>query len=295
MIDTTNMSIMANLIQATPSTASSQMISKKDSDSDFDLSIKEMGVSSELFSSYDLDLNDLVSKSELSSAIDTAMSKFDGKMPTKEEFESILSDFGFEVPANSSSKNLTSSQVDTISSVLENFDASNLSKSDALEIVSAFKEAGIQPSEKLESAIAEEGFDAHEIGTLAGVLGQGPAGGGHSSTGGQGGRPPGGESSSTEEEYDVMDTNEDGVVSSTEMDGYNGSSADSSNGLSTNQQNTLDNLELLMQTLKSNSKDNSVDTNSFDGLLKAINEQNNNSEINTYLKSNTTSTIFDYA
>lgn len=290
MIDTTNMSMMANFIQPTSSTMSNNMISKKDSDSDSALSIEEMGVSSELFSSYDLDSDSLVSQSELSSAIETAMSQFDGKMPTKEEFQSVLSDFGFEVPSNSSSNSLTSSQSDTISSVLENYDASNLSQSDALEIVAAFKEAGIQPSAELESAMEEAGFDAQEVGTLAGVVGQGPAGGG-----GQGGGPSGGGqgggSSSSEEEYDVMDTNEDGVVSAAEMEEYYGTSDD----LSVNQQNTLDNLQLLMQTLKASGENNSVDTNSFDGLLKAVNNQNNNSEINTYLQSNTTSTMFDYA
>lgn len=296
MIDTTNMSMMANFIQPTTSTMSNNMISKKDSDSDSALSIEEMGVSSELFSSYDLDSNSLVSQSELTSAIDSAMTQFNGEMPTKEEFQSVLSDFGFEVPSSSDFNNLTSSQSDTISSVLENYDANNLSQSDALEIVAAFKEAGIQPGAELESAMEEAGFDAQEVGILAGVVGQAPAGSGPSGGGGQGGGPSGGGgSSSSEEEYDVMDTNEDGVVSSAEMDAYYGTSDDSSDDLSVNQQNTLDNLELLMQTLKSSGEDNSVDSNSFDGLLKAINNQNNNSEINTYLQSNTTSTMFDYA
>ncbi len=289
MIDTTNMSFMANLIQPTSSTISTNMISKKDSDSDSSLSIDEMGVSSELFSSYDLDSDSLLSQSELTSAIDTAMNKFNGNMPTKEEFQSVLSDFGFEVPNNSNS--LTSSQSDTISSVLENYDANNLSKSDALEIVAAFKEAGIQPSAELESAMSEAGFDAHEVGTLAGVGGS--QGGGASGGGGPSGG--GGQGSSSEEEYDVMDTNEDGVVSSSEMEAYYGTSDDLSTDLSVNQQNTLDNLQVLMQTLKSNSENGSVDKNSFDGILKAINNQNNNSEINTYLQNNNTSTMFDYA
>ncbi len=293
MIDTTNMSFMANLIQPTSSTISTNMISKKDSDSDSSLSIEEMGVSSELFSSYDLDSDSLVSQSELSSAIDTAMNKFNGNMPTKEEFQSVLSDFGFEVPSSSNSNGLTSSQSNTIASVLENYDANNLSKSDALEIVAAFKEAGIQPSAELASAMSEAGFDAHEVGTLAGVgggQGGGPSGGGGPSSGGGSG---GG--SSSEEEYDVMDTNEDGVVSSAEMEAYYGTEDDSSTDLSANQKNTLDNLQVLMQALKSNSENGSVDKNSFDGLLKAINNQNNNSEINTYLQNNNTSTMFDYA
>ena len=295
MIDTTNMSIMASLIQAPSNTITSNMISKKDENSDSALNINEMGISSELFSSYDLDSDSLLSKSELSTAIDTAMSEFSGAMPSKEEFQSVLSNFGFQVPINSSSNNLSSSQKDTISSVLENYDANNLSQSDALEIVAAFKEAGIQPSSELESTMKEAGFDAKEVGTLAGVESQGQTGSGGPSGGG-GGSGGGSSSSSEDEDYDVMDTNQDGFVSAAETEEYYGTSSEQSIGdLSLNKQNSLDNLQLLMQTLKSNSEDNSIDTKSFDGLVKAINNQNNNSEINTYLQNNQTSSIFDYA
>ena len=295
MIDTTNMSIMASLIQAPSNTITSNMISKKDENSNSALNINEMGISSELFSSYDLDSDSLLSKSELSTAIDTAMSEFSGAMPSKEEFQSVLSNFGFQVPINSSSNNLSSSQKDTISSVLENYDANNLSQSDALEIVAAFKEAGIQPSSELESTMKEAGFDAKEVGTLAGVESQGQAGSGRPSGGG-GGSGGGSSSSSEDEDYDVMDTNEDGFVSAAETEEYYRTSSEQSTGdLSLNKQNSLDNLQLLMQTLKSNSEDNSIDTKSFDGLVKAINNQNNNSEINTYLQNNQTSSIFDYA
>lgn len=296
MIDTSNMGIMANLVQPVSSTMSSHMISKKDTDSDSALSVDESGISSELFSSYDLDNNSLLSQSELTSAIDTALSQFNGEMPSKEEFQSILSDFGFEAPNNSNSNNLSSSQKETISSVLENYDASNLSKSDALEIVSAFKEAGIQPGNGLESAMAEAGFDAQEVGTLAGV--QGEAGGGD-----QGGRPPGGGGGqggggggSSEEEYDTMDLNQDGVVSADEIAEYYGiDDTSTAEELSSNQQNSLDNLKLLMDTLKLNSSDESVDSSNFDGLLKNINNQNNNSQINTYLQNSNSSSMFDYA
>ncbi|MFA9374072.1 MAG: hypothetical protein ACERKK_07930 [Poseidonibacter sp.] len=295
MIDTTNMSIMASLIQAPSSTITNNMISKKDTDSDSTLNANEIDISSELFSSYDLDSDSLLSKSELTTVIDTAISQFNGAMPSKEEFQSILSDFGFESSLNSPSNNLSSSQIDEVSSVLENYDPDNLSQSDALKIVAAFKEAGIQPSSELESIMDEAGFDAKEIGTLAGVEAQGQSGGGGPSGGG-GGPGGGGESNSSEEDYDAMDTNEDGVVSSAEIEEYYGTSSENSTeALSLNEQNSLDNLQLLMQTLKSNSEDNSVDTKSFDGLVKAINNQNNNSEINTYLQNNQTSSIFDYA
>lgn len=76
---------------------------------------------------------------------------------------------------NSSQNSLTSSQQDTISSTLEQFDASNLTAKDAQSIVEAFSAAGIQPSKELASAMEELGFDAKEVGDLAGV--GGPQGG----------------------------------------------------------------------------------------------------------------------
>jgi hypothetical protein len=295
MIDTTNMSIMANLITPNSNIMSSQMISQKDSDSDASLSSSEMGIDSELFSSYDLDANGLMSQSELSTAIDTAMSGFNGKMPSKEEFQSVLSDFGFE--AQNSSSGLSSSQQATISSVLEEYDSKNLSQSDALEIVSAFKEAGIQPRAQLESAMEEAGFDANEVGTLAQVESKENTQNGASSggSGGNSGGGGGGGSDSSEEEYDAMDTNEDGVVSASEYAEYYGLSDDSTDGESSNEQNALDNLSVLMNMLKSDSEEGAVNPNSFDGLLKAINNQNNNSEINTYLENTQTSSLFGYA
>jgi Ca2+-binding EF-hand superfamily protein len=297
MIDTANMGIMANLIQPTSSNISTQMISKKDSNSDSSLSSKEMGFSNDIFSSYDSDSSGLISQSELTTAIETAMSQFDGSMPSKEDFRSMLSSFGFESPSGStndtttSSSSTSSSQSETISSILLEYDSSNLSQNDAKSIVSAFQEAGIEPSEELVSAMAEAGFDAKEVGTLAGVAG--PQGGGG------GGAPMA--SSDTSEVYDAMDTNEDGTISIAELQAaYSSSSSTSSTtSVSSNQQNALDNLSVLMDVLKSGntSEDgtSSVDTKSFDGILKAINNQNNNSQINTYLQNTTSSSLFGYA
>lgn len=299
MIDTTNMGIMANLIQPTTSTMATQMISAKDEDENSSLSIEELGVDSDIFSSYDSDEDGLLSQTELTTAIDTAMSEFDGTMPTKAEFQAVLSNFGFEAQdSETSSSTLSSSQQETISSVLENYDADNLTAEDAQSIVAAFKEAGIEPGSELESALEEEGFDANEIGTLASVGAEGQAGGG--------GGPGGGGSTEEEEEeeYDEMDTNEDGVVSFDEIQDYYGlDSESSSEELSSNNQNALDNLDLLMKTLKNdsgsssteNSEESSVNSKNFDGLVKEINNQNNNSELNTYLQNTSTTSAFGYA
>ncbi|MAD42053.1 MAG: hypothetical protein CL623_06640 [Arcobacter sp.] len=291
MIDTANMGIMANLVQQSSSSISTQMISKKDTDEDSSLSIEEMGVSDNIFSSYDSDSNGLVSQSELTTAIDSAMSEFSGEMPSKEDFQSMLSSFGFEAPNANENSSLTTSNEDTISSVLAEYDADNLSQSDAQAIVAAFQDAGIEPSEELVSAMNEAGFDAQEVGALAGV-------------GQQGGTPPpppsgdaGASSSQTEEEYDSLDTNQDGVVSFDELQEAFGNSTDESTSLTQNQQNALDNLGILMDMLKAGTEgeESSVDTKDFNGLLKAINNQNNNSNINLYLQNTTTSSLSGYA
>lgn len=288
-MDSINMGIMANLIQPSTSTMSSHMISQKDSDSDSALSIEEMDISEDIFSSIDSDSSGLITQSELTTAIETTMSEFNGEMPSKEEFQSVLSELGFEVPSTNDS--LSISQEDTITSILESYDASNLSQSDAQSIVAAFQEAGIEPSSELESAMEEAGFSAQEVGTLAGV---------GSSQGGTPPPPPGGggsSSASAEEVFDALDTNEDGVVSFEELEEAYGTADSESTELSSGQQNALDNIGVLMDALKLNSEedDSSVDSKSFDGLLKAINSQNNNTEINTYLSNSNTSSLFGYA
>jgi len=72
--------------------------------------------------------------------------------------------------SSSSSKNaLSYDQQQIIDDTLSNYDSSNLSQSDALEIVAAFQEANIEPSKQLEDAMSSLGFDAKEVGDLAGV------------------------------------------------------------------------------------------------------------------------------
>lgn len=77
---------------------------------------------------------------------------------------------------SSSNNSLSLEQQETIESVLSNYDSSNLSSSDAQEIVNSFEAAGISPSKSLADTMDSLGFDAREVGDLAGV--QGPKGGG---------------------------------------------------------------------------------------------------------------------
>jgi len=71
-------------------------------------------------------------------------------------------------PPRSSNSNdiLTDEQNTLLSDTLSEYDPENLTATDAQAIIEALSEAGIQPSESLESTMAELGFDAKTIGDL---------------------------------------------------------------------------------------------------------------------------------
>jgi len=68
-----------------------------------------------------------------------------------------------------SAPKLSTEQKDTISSILSEYDSSALSEQDAKEIVQALQDAGIRPSKDFANTLEAAGFDAREIGDLAGV------------------------------------------------------------------------------------------------------------------------------
>ena len=127
----------------------------------------------------------------------------------------------FQSSSNSSSRgsSLSLEQQTLIEETLAKYNADSLSESDAKEIVEIFKDAGIEPSKEFASALSSVGFDAKEIGDLAGVSGNGGPGGGRPA----GGPPPPPPSASDEEEVDsiydlleaLLDTDEEDETSST--------------------------------------------------------------------------------
>ena len=94
-------------------------------------------------------------------------------------FDSSLSMTSSSSSGSSRQSLLSLDQQEFIDSTLSQYDSSSLTQEDAQEIVAAFSQAGIQPSRELADAMDSLGFDAKEIGDLAGV---GPSG--------QGGMPP---------------------------------------------------------------------------------------------------------
>ena len=81
----------------------------------------------------------------------------------------IMADLTKSTSSTSATSSLTTAQLETISSVLENYDSSNLSASDAASIIASFEEAGIEASSDLQSAMEDLGFDAKEVGDLGGA------------------------------------------------------------------------------------------------------------------------------
>lgn len=72
-------------------------------------------------------------------------------------------------PRTETEQNLTEDQQSLITETLSQYDVENLTEADALSIVEVFSEAGIQPGLALEKAVSSSGFDAKNIGDLAGI------------------------------------------------------------------------------------------------------------------------------
>ena len=64
---------------------------------------------------------------------------------------------------------LSDKQSQHIKETLSKYDPNNLTKADAKEIVSSFREAGIRPSKALKEAMSAEGFDAKTVAKKAGL------------------------------------------------------------------------------------------------------------------------------
>lgn len=77
------------------------------------------------------------------------------------------------LPSQRTEQSLTEEQQSLISETLSQYDADNMTEADALNIVDAFSQAGIQPSAATEKAVSDLGFDAKSIGDLAKVSDEG--------------------------------------------------------------------------------------------------------------------------
>ena len=271
------------------SNISKDIISKSDTNSDSSLSIEELGIDEDQFSALDSNGDSLVTQDEIASAIDSKLSSFDSEMPSKEEFASLLSDLGLEMPEPP--KQNSASGDDFSSLIMSQYDSDGDSLLSSSEVsVLNDEEFSALDTNTDGSLSAEELSSAYEQVTSSGTTQSAPPSGGG-----------GGAVSSSEEEYDELDTNKDGIVSQEEKNaalGISTNSETSSTATASNDE-TKNTLKLLLDTIKLNSQNSSEELNlsSFQNIMKMMNNQSNNNELNTYVSnlSTSTSSKFSYA
>lgn len=170
-----------------------------------------------------------------------------------------------------SRNSLSYEQQQIIDDTLSNYDSSNLSQSDAIEIVASFQDANIKPSKQLADAMSSLGFDAKEVGNLAGV---GPdAQNVAQHIGGMKPPPPPPPSSIDEDEeyYNMVQTLMDSLFSSDEEE-------------STNSLNTLSDYTSKVLNLNDEAKQNVMDLfDKYNGNDSGYSQDEANTLVKNYL------------
>ena len=273
------------------SNISKSLITQNDSNNDSSLSIDELGLDEDQFSTLDTNSDSLVTQDEIASAIDSKLSSFDGKMPSKDEFASLLSDLGLEMPEPPTSKQSSASGDDFSSLIMSQYDSDDDSLLSSSEVSLLSDEEFSALDTNTDGSISAEELSGayQQVASASGATQSTPPSGG------------GSVASSSEEEYDELDTNKDGIVSQEEKNAALGISTDSetsSTAVASNDE-TKNTLKLLLDTIKLNSKNSSEELNlsSFQNIMKMMNNQSNNNELNTYVSnlSSSTSSKFSYA
>ena len=271
---------------------SRSLITQNDSNNDSSLSIEELGIDEEQFSALDGNGDSLVTQDEIASAIDSKLASFED-MPSKEEFASLLSDLGLEIPNPTESKENSASGDDFSSLIMSKFDSDgdSLLSSSEVSLLSDEEFSSLDTNSNGSISSDELSSAYEQVASASGATQSAPPPGGRG----------GGGASSNEEEYDELDTNEDGIVSQEEKNAALGISTDSetsSTAVASNDE-TKNTLKLLLDTIKLNSQNSSEELNlsSFQNIMKMMNNQSNNNELNTYVSnlSTSTSSKFSYA
>lgn len=273
---------------------SKDIVSQKDKNSDSSLSIDELGINQDQFSALDTNSDSLVTQDEIASAIDNKLSSFDGSMPSKDEFASLLSDLGLQMP-EPPQKQASKESSDFASTIMSNYDSNSDSSlsSDELSLLSSDEFSALDSNSDGSISADELSSAVEQVASNQGTSPSAPP------AGGGGGAQA---STSSSEEYDELDTNKDGIVSQEEKDAALGisSSTSSTTSTSTSNQDVKDSLKLLLDTIKLNAQNSSenLDLSSFKNIMKMMNNQNNSSDLNTYvsnLSTSNSSSKFSYA
>ncbi|MCD4756765.1 MAG: EF-hand domain-containing protein [Arcobacteraceae bacterium] len=245
----------------------SQVMKSSDIDGDSLLSIDELGISEELFSSFDSDGDGSISSNELEETFSSKLDAMKNQEFTPEEFGSFLSELGLEVPPPpppQGQPNVSQmisdifSANDTDGSGLLSLSELDISEElfislDSDEDGSITKEELAQGLTTLFSSVESGEMSKDEAGEVLSQLGiekpSGPPPGG--------GMMGGGGSSEEEEEYDAADTNQDGIVSIAEQAAYDASQSSDTKDM---EEYTMKLVSTLLDALKSEEVTNKSDT-----------------------------------
>jgi len=260
----------SNMMQAPRGPSSteltSQVMKSSDIDGDSLLSIDELGISEELFSSFDSDGDGSISSNELEGTFSSKLDAMKNQEFTPEEFGSFLSELGLEVPPPPPQGQPNVSQMisdifsanDTDESGLLSLSELDISEElfislDSDEDGSITKEELAQGLTTLFSSVESGEMSKDEAGEVLSQLGiekpSGPPPGG--------GMMGGGGSSEEEEEYDAADTNQDGIVSIAEQAAYDASQSSDTKDM---EEYTMKLVSTLLEALKSEEVTNKSDT-----------------------------------
>lgn len=280
----------------------SEVMEVSDIDGDSLLSIDELGVSAELFSSFDSDGDGSVSSDELEDTLSSKLDSIKNQELTPQEFGSFLSELGLEVPpppqqqgqpnATQMASDIFSSN-DTDEDGLLSLSELNISEElftslDADEDGSITQEELAQGLTTLFESVESGEMSKEEAGEVLSQMGvekpSGPPPGG----GGMGGGGGGG--SSEEEVYDPADTNQDGVVSALEQEVYDASQSSNTQDM---EEYTIKLVSTLLDALKAeessgdSASSDSLDMSKYKQIMSMVNNQIQDSDtaqkLGTYL------------
>lgn len=199
----------------------SEIMETSDINGDSLLSIDELNLSEETFSSMDEDGDGNLSSSEIQNSLSSMLDNMKNQNTSPEEFGQLLSNMGLEVPAPPPAMggmpNTTQMASDIFSSSdadedgllsIEELGISNeiFTSLDTDEDGSISEEELAQGLSTLFDSVQSGEMSKEEAGEVLSALGVPPPPSG-------GGKPQGGGGGSSSEEYDEADTNQDGTVS----------------------------------------------------------------------------------
>jgi len=277
---------------------SSKVMETSDLNSDSLLSIDEVNLSDETFSSIDEDGDGSLSSSEIETSFSAMLDSMKNHNTSPQEFGALLTNMGLDVPAPPSRGggmpdvsqmaseifNKNDTNEDGLLSIDE-LDISDelMSSMDSDEDGNITQEELAQGLKTLFESVESGEKSKEEVGDELTSLGVEPPQG-RQGGGGQGGGPGGGGGEpASSEEYDDADLNQDGVVSAAEQAQYEGTTNSDMTDYTMNLVSTL------LDALKSEEDESSdsIDLSKFKSIMSMVNNETQNSatadKLNTYV------------